>query len=93
MTWPSCSVYLAADVLNADLINMIQAEMVALTEQGYACLLVGDFNGHIGCDDQGVVGNNPDINYKRFLATEMSSWSRRLLRQLVMAGRNGCLMQ
>ena len=48
-------------VWNADLINMIQAEMVALTEQGYACLLVGDFNGHIGCDDQGVVGNNPDI--------------------------------
>ena len=72
-----CSVYLAADVggtehivWNADLINMIQAEMVALTEQGYACLLVGDFNGHIGCDDQGVVGNNPDINYNGRLIRE-----------------------
>ena len=42
-TWEGQSI-----VWNADLINMIQAEMVALPEQGYTCLLVGDLMATLG---------------------------------------------
>ena len=65
-----CMVYMAAEVVgaefqawNGDLISMIQAELVTLREQGYSCVLMGDFNGHIGCDSQGVGGNLPDVNH------------------------------
>ena len=70
-----CSVYMAAEVIgaeyiawNADLLSMIQAELVSLRGQGYSCVLMGDFNGHIGCDAQGVAGNLPDINHNGRLA-------------------------
>ncbi len=48
---------------NADLLRMIQFELVTLREQGYSCVLMGVFNEHIGCDAQGVGGNFPDINH------------------------------
>ena len=65
-----CSIYMAAEVgdaefiaWNADLLRMIQFELVTLREQGYSCVLMGVFNEHIGCDAQGVGGNLPDINH------------------------------
>ena len=60
-TWEGQSI-----VWNADLINMIQAEMVALPEQGYACLLVGDLMATLGV----MIRNNPDINYNGRLIME-----------------------
>ena len=64
-----CFVYLAAEVggdnfqvWNAELCAMLQAEFSTLREDGYTSSLVGDFNGHIGADSQGIPGNNRDIN-------------------------------
>ena len=75
-----CSVYMAAEVIgadyitwNTDLLSMIQAELASLRGQGYSCVLMGDFNGHIGCDAQGVAGNLPDINHNGRLARNFFS--------------------
>ena len=75
-----CSVYMAAEVIsaeyiawNADLLSMIQAELASLRGQGYSCVLMGDFNGHIGCDAQGVAGNLPYINHNGRLARDFCS--------------------
>ena len=64
-----CFVYLAAEVgggnfhvWNAELCAMLQAEITILREDGYTCSLAGDFNGHIGADSQGILGNGSDIN-------------------------------
>ena len=64
-----CSVYSAADAPNSnfekwnfELYAMITAEMSTIGNEGYECLIIGDLNGHIGCDAQGIPGNNPDIN-------------------------------
>ena len=31
--------------------------------EGFNCIILGDLNGHVGNDDQGIDGNHPDINY------------------------------
>ena len=58
---------------NADLLSMIQAELASLRGQGYSCVLMGDFNGHIECDAQGVAGNLPYINHNGRLARDFCS--------------------
>ena len=65
-----CSIYCAAEVhgssydtWNFDLYAMVSAEMGTIRNEGDECLIIGDFNGHIGCDAQGIPGNNPDINH------------------------------
>ena len=64
-----CSIYMAAEIAdsrflvwNNDLYAMITAELSLLRDDGYLCIFLGDFNGHIGNDLNGIVGNNRDIN-------------------------------
>ena len=72
-----CSIYCAAEVhgssydsWNFDLYAMVSAEMGTIRNEGYECLIIGDFNGHIGCDAQGIPGNNPDINHNGALVRD-----------------------
>ncbi|XP_023340430.1 uncharacterized protein LOC111710556 [Eurytemora carolleeae] len=72
-----CSIYCAAEVhgssydsWNFDLHAMVSAEMGTIRNEGYECLIIGDFNGHIGCDAQGIPGNNPDINHNGALVRD-----------------------
>ena len=64
-----CSVYMAAEVpnnefrvWNEDLYAMIKVEMETIQHEGYEVILIGDFNGHVGSDEDGVPGNRGDIN-------------------------------
>ena len=64
-----CLVYIAAEAPNSnfgtwnfELYAMITAEMSTISNEGYECLIIGDLNGHIGCDVKGIPGNNTDIN-------------------------------
>ena len=57
------SIYCAAevhgssyDMWNFDLYAMVSAEMGTIRNEGYECLIIGDFNGHIGCDAKGIPG-------------------------------------
>ena len=36
--------------------------MRCLVQKGYRCILVGDYNGHIGDDEEGIPGNKESIN-------------------------------
>ena len=72
-----CSIYCAAevhgssyDMWNFDLYAMVSSEMGTIRNEGYECLIIGDFNGHIGCDAQGIPGNNPDINHNGTLVRD-----------------------
>ena len=64
-----CSVYMAAEVVGAtflswnnDLYAMLSSELSFLRDDGYICVLMGDFNGHIGNDSYGITGNHSHIN-------------------------------
>ena len=64
-----CSVYMAAEVpdgefrtWNNELYSMITGELKTIQNEGYDVILVGDFNGHVGNDLEGVEGNKADIN-------------------------------
>ena len=64
-----CSVYMAAEVVggtilswNNDLYAMLSSELSFLRDDGYICVLMGDFNGHIGNDLYGITGNHIHIN-------------------------------
>ena len=66
------SVYMAAEVLyneflvwNKELNAMIKVEMETIQHKGYKVILIGDFNGHVGNDEDGITGNRGDINSKR----------------------------
>ena len=65
-----CTVYCAAEVpdgsfkqWNMDLFSMIKTELDTVRNDGYDCIVLGDLNGHVGCDIKGIPGNRPDINY------------------------------
>ena len=86
-----CTVYCACqydDDRNSNwnqlLYARIREEQAELRGKGYRILLIGDFNGHIGCDDRiGIPGNKPGINpngnllleFERY--TDMSILNRR----------------
>ena len=82
-----CFVYLAAEVSgddfqvwNAELCAMLQSEITILREDGYTCSLVGDFNGHIGVDSQGIPGNNSDVNSNgRLIRNFVASYGLRVV--------------
>lgn len=48
---------------NTELYVMIQNEMETIKNEGFNCIILGDLNGHVGNDDQGIEGNHPNINY------------------------------
>ena len=49
---------------NDAMYKVIHEEAMTLKRQGYKITILGDFNGHIGCQPgTGIVGNNPDINH------------------------------
>ena len=48
---------------NNALYTVLRSEVADLRRDGYRIVLLGDFNGHVGCSpSMGVVGNNTDIN-------------------------------
>ena len=65
-----CTVYCASEVQdenfkqwNTDLLDMIKTEIETIRNDGYECIVLGDLNGHVGCDERGIPGNRPDINF------------------------------
>ena len=61
-----CSIYIACQgdhhiQWNQGIYEVLSKEVVALKEQGYRCVLQGDFNGHVGSDLRhgGIPGNVP----------------------------------
>ena len=42
--------------------NSIQKDMRCLVQKGDRCILVGDYDGHIGDDEEGIPGNKESIN-------------------------------
>ena len=66
-----CTVYMAAEVIgntayqdwNISLYGYLSNEIRALESEGYGCILMGDFNGHIGCPPDGIEGNRPGVNF------------------------------
>ena len=65
-----CFVYLAAQSLNGDefkewnrkLYMCIQNDLMQLQGKGYECMLMGDFNGHVGNGQDGIPGNHTHTN-------------------------------
>ena len=66
-----CTVYMAAEVIgntvyqdwNITLYGCLTNEIQALEREGYGCVLMGDFNGHVGCPPEGIEGNRHGINF------------------------------
>ena len=55
---------------NTSLLNVLRSEVSALRRAGFRVVLLGDFNGHVGCDRTiGIVGNHSSVNRngQRFL--------------------------
>ena len=48
---------------NFELWAMTKQELHSLRSDGYSCVILGDFNGHVSYDVQGIPGNNPDVNF------------------------------
>ena len=77
-----CAVYCAAEVLdgnfrawNFDLFAMIKQEMQTIKADGFECLIVGDLNGHVGNDNEGIPNNLPHVNYNGTLIRDFVSSS------------------
>ena len=78
-----CTVYVACqydDDRNSNwnqlLYACIRKEQAELRGKGYRILLMGDYNGHIGCDDQvGILGNKPGINPNGNLLLEFEKYT------------------
>ena len=47
---------------NNDFYAMLTAELSFLRDDGYVCVLMGDFNGHVGNNLHGINGNHSHIN-------------------------------
>ena len=78
-----CTVYCACqydDDRNSNwnqlLYACIRDEQAELRRKGYRILVIGDFNGHIGCDEKvGITGNKPGINPNGHLLLEFERYS------------------
>ena len=47
-----------------------------MRRKGYRILVIGDMNGHIGCDDSvGIAGNKPGINPNGNLLLEFERYT------------------
>ena len=64
-----CTVYVACQYeddrnsnWNQILYSCLREEQAELRGKGYRILIIGDMNGHIGCDNVGIAGNKPGIN-------------------------------
>ena len=65
-----CFVYMAAQSLNCDevkewnrkLYMCIQNDLMQLQGKGYECMLMGDFNGHVGNGQDEIPGNHAHVN-------------------------------
>ena len=65
-----CVVYCVAEVpdgqfraWNYDLFAMIKQEFQVIKADGFKCLIVGDLNGHVGNDEEGIPNNLPSVNF------------------------------
>ena len=66
-----CTVYMAAEIIentayqdwNIALYGYLANEIRALQSEGYGCILMGDFSGHVGCPPKGIEGNRHGINF------------------------------
>ena len=64
------AVYMAAQVTdnmafkewNLKLYSMLEHDIRTLSLKGYKCLILGDFNGHIGNKEYGIPGNKDHVN-------------------------------
>ena len=89
-----CAVYCAAEVLdgncrawNFDLFAMIKYEIETIKADGFECLIVGDLNGHVGNDNEGIPNNLPHVNYNGTLIRDFVSSSNL---RIVNADRTRC---
>ena len=66
-----CTVYMAVEIIentayqdwNIALYGYLANEIRALESEGYGCILMGDFSGHVGCPPKGIEGNRHGINF------------------------------
>ena len=64
------AVYMAAQVPDNDafidwnmkLYGMLEHDMRTLSQKGYKCIILGDFNGHVGNGENGILDNKPGTN-------------------------------
>ena len=42
---------------NMDLLDMIKTELETIRNDGYECIVLGDLNGHVRCDERGIPGH------------------------------------
>ena len=92
-----CGVYLGCQsstdkngAWNDTIYRIIQQEAFSLRSKGYRILYLGDFNGHIGCQEGvGVPGNSPRINPngRRFLDFLVATDSRHINGECRIPGR------
>ena len=76
-----CSVYMAAEVAsstaykdwNRELYGCIGNEISSLEQDGYGCIVIGDFNAHIGDAPEGIPGNRPGVNSNGRLLLEFAT--------------------
>ena len=61
---------------NQLLYSRVREEQAELRRKGYRILVIGDMNGHIGCDDSvGIAGNKPGINPNGNLLLEFERYT------------------
>ena len=75
-----CAVYCAAEVAdghfkawNYYLFAMIKQEIQVIKADGFECLIVGDLNGHVGNDEEGIPFNLPSVNFNGTLIRDFVS--------------------
>ena len=62
-------VYMAAQVpgsegtWNSNMYLSLQKDLEKLKVDGYEAYIFGDFNGHVGCREDGIAGNLPNVNF------------------------------
>ena len=54
---------------------MINQEFQVIKADGFECLIVGDLNGHVGNDEEGISNNLPSVNFNGTLIRDFVSSS------------------
>lgn len=71
-----CTVYLKnqsdreASTINIDITNRLLNHIAWCQVHKYEIIIIGDFNAHIGNDDEGIIRNNPEINNNGIIVRE-----------------------
>ena len=77
-------VYMAAQVpgnegyrtWNSNMYLSLQKDLEKLKVDGYEAYIFGDFNGHVGCGEDGITGNLPNVNFNGRLLQDFVAINR-----------------